>query len=119
MKKDNVAKEKSYQFALKIVELYSYITEQKKEFVLSKQVLKSGTSIGANLEEAVGGQSEKDFLAKISIAYKESLETHYWLRLLRDSKYIELKLAEVLLNDCSELIRIIGSIQKTIKTRNS
>ncbi len=89
MKKDNVIKEKSYAFALRIIKLYKYLCKEKNEFVLSKQILRSGTSIGANIEEAVGSQSQKDFIAKLSIAYKESRETHYWIRLLKDSDYIK------------------------------
>ncbi len=75
-------KEKSYLFALKIIELYKYLCFKKKEYVLSKQILKSGTSIGANIEESIGGQSQRDFFAKMNIAYKEARETHYWLRLI-------------------------------------
>ena len=107
---------KSYAFALKIIELYKYLAFQKKEYVLSKQILRSGTSIGANSEEATGGHSKKDFLAKITIAYKECRETHFWLRLLRDSKLAEEKMINPLLTDCEELLRIITSIQKTTKT---
>lgn len=83
--KENIILTKSYNFALRIVILYKELCENKKEFVLSKQLLRSGTSIGANLEETMGGQSKKDFLAKITIAYKEARETHYWIRLLIDS----------------------------------
>ena len=79
---NNVIKEKSYLFALKIIELYKYLCFKKKEYVLSKQILKSGTSIGANIEESIGGQSQRDFFAKMNIAYKEARETHYWLRLI-------------------------------------
>jgi four helix bundle protein len=85
---ENPVQEKSYAFALRVVKLYKHLTVSKKEFVLSKQVLRSGTSIGANIEEAIGGQSERDFLAKMAIALKESRETHYWLKLLRDSEYL-------------------------------
>lgn len=88
MKKDNVIQEKSYNFAIRIVKLSQYLIDEKKEFVLSKQVLRSGTSIGANVEEAIGGQSRKDFFAKLTIAYKEARESKYWLRLLRDTNYI-------------------------------
>ena len=119
MRKDNIIQEKSYNFALRIIKLYKYLTSEKKEFVLSRQVLRSGTSIGANVEEAIGGQSEKDFFAKISVAYKESRETHYWIRLLRDSQYLDEKASSSILKDCNELIKIIGSIQRTIKTKNS
>ena len=119
MKKDNVIQTKSYQFAIRVVNLYKYLVEEKKEFVLSKQVLRSGTSIGANVEEAIGGQSKKDFVAKFSIAYKEARETNYWIRLLRDTDYLERKQAESLLADLDELLRIIASILKTSKGDNN
>ncbi len=117
MKPNNVVQEKSYKFALRIIKLYKYLTSEKKEFILSKQILRSGTSIGANIEEAIGGQSNKDFFSKMSIAYKESRETHYWLRLLRDSDYLDEKASISILKDSEELIKIIGSIQKTIKQK--
>ena len=117
MKTNNQIVDKSYAFALRIVKLYQYLCEEKDEFVLSKQVLRSGTSIGANVEEAVGGQSDKDFKHKLSIAYKEARETHYWLRLLRDSFYLESKHVESLINDCDELMKISGSILLTLKQR--
>jgi len=85
---DNVIKNKSYNFAIRIVELYKYLKNSKREFTLSRQILRSGTSIGANVEEAIGGQSKKDFISKLSIAYKESRETNYWLRILKDTNYI-------------------------------
>ena len=119
MKKDNVIQDKSYEFALRIVKLYQYLVKEQKEYVLSKQILRSGTSIGANVEEAIGGQSEKDFKYKMSIAYKEARETHYWLRLLRDSKYLSAEKTNNILADCDEILKIIGSIIKTMKTRNS
>jgi four helix bundle protein len=84
MKTNNVIQIKSYAFALKIVKTYQYLIEEKKEFVLSRQLLKSGTSIGANTEEALGGQTDKDFYTKFNIVYKEARETDYWIRLLRD-----------------------------------
>jgi four helix bundle protein len=90
---------------------------EKKEFVIAKQLLKSGTSIGANIEESIGGQSEKDFLSKISIAYKEARETHYWLRLLKDSKISEETITKDLLNDCEDMIKIIGKIQSTLRQK--
>jgi four helix bundle protein len=116
--RENVLQIKSYDFALRIIRTYRYICTEKKEFVLSKQLLRSGTSIGANVEEAIGGQSEKDFFAKISICYKEARETHYWLRLLKDSGYFSEDQIVSLMNDCEELLRIIGSIQKTMKSKN-
>lgn len=115
--KDNLVRDKSYAFAIRIVKLYKYLCEEKMEFVLSKQLLRCGTSIGANIEEAIGGQSEKDFFAKLTIAYKEARETHYWLRLLKDTDYLTKEQSESLLNDVEELLRIIGSIQKTIKSK--
>ena len=115
MKQDNVVQIKSYEFAILIVETYKYLCDSKKEYVLSKQLLRSGTSVGANIEEAIGGQSRKDFYAKLTISYKEARETHYWIRLLRDTKYLEENKAEELLIKIDELLRIIGSIQKTIR----
>ena len=90
----------------------------KKEFVLSKQLLRSGTSIGANIEEAIGGQSSKDFYAKLTIAYKEARETHYWIRLLRDTNYLNKEESENLLEDITEILKIIGSIQKTLRNNS-
>jgi four helix bundle protein len=113
MKTDNVAAEKSYQFAVRMIRLYQFL-KKDKEFVISKQVLRCGTSIGANVEEALGAQSDKDFFAKLSIAYKEARETRYWIRLLRDTDYISGKQADSLIEDCEELLRIIGSIRKTL-----
>ena len=114
MKKDNIIQTKTYNFAVKIVKLCRFLSEDKKEFILSKQLLKSGTSIGANVEEAIGGQSRKDFYAKLSIAYKEARETHYWIRLLKDTNYLTKEESLVLLSDIEEILKIIGSIQKTI-----
>lgn len=115
MKSDNVVQIKSYAFAVKIVELYKYLVEEKKEYTLCKQLLRSGTSIGANIEEAIGGQSKKDFYAKLTISYKEARESKYWLRLLTDTNYLEKEKSKTLINDCEELLKIIGSIQKTIR----
>ncbi|MDD5528262.1 MAG: four helix bundle protein [Patescibacteria group bacterium] len=108
MKEDNAALDKSYKFAIRTVRLYQYLTGEKREYVLSKQVLRSGTSIGANTEEAVGGFSRKDFIAKISIAYKEARETKYWLRLLKDCGYLEKIFFDSIFNDCDELCRILA-----------
>ncbi len=115
MKTENIVQRKSYEFALLCVKLFKKLTSEQHEYVLSKQALKSGTSIGANIEEVIGGQSSRDFLSKVSIAYKEARETHYWLRLLRDSNYITEKESKELIEKCEELLRIIGSIQKTTK----
>jgi four helix bundle protein len=119
MKKDNVIQEKSFTFAIRIVNLYKFLCEEKREFVLSKQVLRSGTSIGANIEESIGGYSDKDFLSKLSIAYKEARETVYWLKLLLATGYLNQEQANSLLNDAEEICKIIGSIQLTIKSRPS
>ena len=115
--KKNVVQEKSYAFALWIVKLYRWLCEDKKEYVLSKQLLRSSTSIGANVEEAIGGQSEKDFISKITIAYKEGRETHYWLRLIHDSGLIDRVAFESIIHDCDELLKLLGSITKTMKTK--
>ena len=89
MKENNIAREKSYNFSLKIIKIYQNLTQEKREFILSKQLIRSGTSIGANIEEAIGAQSKNDFISKISISYKESWETLYWLRLLTDSNLLD------------------------------
>jgi four helix bundle protein len=117
MKAENPVQIKSYAFALRIVKLYRYLCDEKKEFVLSKQIVRSGASIGANVEEAIGGQSNKDFLSKMSIAYKEARETHYWLRLLRDSEILEAAHAESVIEDCEELLKLSGSIIRTTKSK--
>ncbi len=113
MEKPNPARDKSYSFALHIISLYKQLVENQKEFVLSQQLVRSGTSIGANVEEAIGAQSKREFAAKMSIAYKECRETHYWLRLLRDSGYLETQQSETILNECDELCKIIGSIVRS------
>lgn len=115
MKTDNIVQVKSYAFAVRIVKVYKYLITEQREFVLSKQLLRCGTSIGANVEEAIGGQSKNDFFAKLTIAYKEARETHYWIRLLKDTDYLSLEQSTSLLADVEELLRLIGSIQKTIR----
>ena len=117
MKDNNIVAEKTYAFAIRMVKCYQYLTNEQKEFIISKQLLRSGTSIGANVEEAIGGQSEKDFYAKMTIAYKEARETNYWIRLLRDTEILDKKIAESLLTDSEELLKIIGSILKTMKSK--
>lgn len=106
-------RDKSYDFAIRIVKLAQYLQRERKEYVLSKQILRSGTSIGANIEEAQAGQSRKDFLAKMAIASKETHETHYWIRLLRDPGYITADAAASLESDCMDLKRMLKSIVKT------
>ncbi len=117
MKTDNVVQAKSYAFAVRIVRMCQFLRAKKKEYVLSKQVLRSGTSIGANIEEAIGGQSRPDFLAKMGIAYKEARETAYWLRLLKDSGYLTESEFDSIYAEADELSRIIGSICKTTKAQ--
>jgi four helix bundle protein len=112
---ENPLRDKSYAFALRIIGSYKALKENKKEFILSKQLLRAATSIGANVEEAIGAQSKKDFLSKISIAYKEARESKYWLRLLRDSELIEIKVAEELIQDIDELLRLMGAIISSTK----
>jgi four helix bundle protein len=105
MKTDNIIQIKSYAFAIRIVNAYKYLIEEHKEYVLSKQLLRCGTSIGANIEEAIGGQSQKDFFAKLTIAYKEARETKYWLNLLRDTGYLSNEQSISLLIDIEELLK--------------
>ena len=116
MDNGNVIVDKSKAFALRIIKLYQFLTARQKEYVMSKQVLRSGTSIGANVKEAVRGQSKADFYAKMNIALKEASETEYWLELLYESGYIENDAFESMYSDCNELISILVSITKTQKT---
>jgi four helix bundle protein len=113
---ESILKTKSYNFALRTIKLYKYLVDEKKEYVLSKQILRSGTSVGANIEEANQAQSKADFVHKLSIAHKEAFETNYWLRLLRDSEILETKIAESLLEDCEEIQRMLTSSIKTSKS---
>ena len=113
MSADSVAKKKGMAFAIRIVRLYQYLTRDKQEFVLSKQVLRSGTSIGANITEAVYGSSRKDFVSKLYIALKESAETLYWLELLYQCDYIPLNMYQSLSQDCEELRKILSSSTKS------
>ena len=109
---DNIIIVKSKAFALKAIKLYRYLVDEKREYVLSRQFLRSATSIGANVKEAIRGQSNADFGAKMNIALKEASETEYWLELLQEGEYTTEK-EEHILNDCRELIRILMSIVKT------
>ena len=111
--KDNIVLEKSFQFSVRIVNLYKYLTKNKKEYTLSKQLLKCGTSIGANATEAQKGQSKADFIAKMYVALKEAYEAEYWIRLLYHTDYITKKGSDSLKKDVDELITILVSICKT------
>jgi four helix bundle protein len=113
----SIVYQKAYQFAIRIVKAYQYLSNEKREFVLSKQLLRSGTSIGANIAEANGGISENDFSAKISIAYKECLETKYWLSLLHDTDFIDTKTYNSIHKDADEIAKILFSILKTTRIR--
>ncbi|MDE7086906.1 MAG: four helix bundle protein, partial [Clostridia bacterium] len=115
MNEDNLIVSKSKEFALRIVKLYKFLCDDRKEFVMSKQVLRSGTSIGANIKEAIRGQSKADFYSKLNIALKEASETEYWLEILHESDYINLKMFESIYCDCQELIKLLVSITKTQK----
>lgn len=117
MKKDNVVKTKSYLFAVRIVNLYKFLAEEKKEFVLSKQLLWSGTSIGANVREAEQAESKADFIHKLSIALKEANETEYWLDLLQETKFLNNSEYISIQIDIKELLKLLTSIIKASKQR--
>ncbi len=119
MKEDNVIVAKSKAFALRIIRLYQWLVNEKREFVLSKQVLKSGTSIGANVKEGVRAQTKADFTAKMSIALKEASETEYWLELLNESDYIENEHFESIYSDNKELIKLLMAITKTAQKKEN
>lgn len=114
--KNNIIKEKSFDFALKIIELYKKLTD-KKELILSKQLLRSGTSIGANIEEAIAAHSTKDFISKLTIALKEARESRYWLMLLDKSQIVKYNYSEYL-NDIDQIISILCSILKTMISKH-
>ena len=113
---ENTVKEKSVRFAVIIVKFYKFLTDEKHEFVMSKQILRSGTSIGANIAESNNAISKKDFLSKLYIALKECSETLYWLDLLYRTEYLDENQYRSLQADCDELYRLLQSITKTIKT---
>jgi len=112
---DTNIKEKTKSFALQIIRIYTFLNEQapRKEYVMSKQLLRSGTSIGANVREAVRAQSKADFATKMNIALKEASETEYWLELLRESNYLPKSIADSIIDECSQLNKILSSIVKT------
>lgn len=110
----SIVQEKSYKFALRIIKLYKFLYS-KREYILSKQILRCGTSIGANIKEALQAESKLDFIHKLNIALKESSETEYWLQLLKDSDFIDHKSYASIYNDCIEIVKLITSIIKTTK----
>lgn len=116
--KESIVFDKSKSFALRIIALYKYLCDEKKEFVLSKQLLRSGTSIGANIAEASCAYSSKEFLAKMYIAFKECAETAYWLELLYKAQYLNQPEFDSINTDCTELQKILSSITKTMKTNS-
>ena len=111
--RENVVLQKSVDFAIRIVNLYKFLTENKKEFVISKQILRSGTSIGANLSEAECAMTKNDFLAKSYIAYKECSETKYWLTLLKETEFIDTKSYNSISKDCGEILKLLATITKS------
>jgi four helix bundle protein len=113
MPDNNIIIEKSFQFGLRIIKLHLYLKDKKVDRVLSTQILRCGTSIGANIEEAMGGSSRKDFVQKLRIAYRETRETSYWLRLFKASDILEHNLADSLLQDCNEIKKILIAIIKS------
>ena len=112
---DSILREKAFKFAVRIVKLYKHFVEVKHEFTLTKQIYRSGTSIGANIEEATQPESRSDFIHKLSIANKDAFETHYWLRLFKESDVLTPAEVESLLKDCEELLRILTASIKTAK----
>ena len=115
---ESIILKKSKSFALRIIKLYQYLTEEKKEFVLSKQLLRSGTSIGANAKEGAYGQSKADLCARLFVAQKECAETEYWLELLYESHYINQLEFDSIYKDCQELMRLIVASTKTLQGKN-
>ena len=114
---DNVIENKSFQFAIRIVRLYKFLCEEKKEYILSKQLLRAGTSIGANVTESQQAQSKPDFVAKISIALKEASETKYWIKLLGATEYLSENQTKSILDDCVEIEKILVTILKSAKNQ--
>ncbi|WP_337085587.1 four helix bundle protein [Elizabethkingia anophelis] len=115
MKEDNIIKQKSFDFAVRVIKLYQYLSNDKKEFILSKQILRSGTSVGAMIRESEHAQSKSDFIHKLSIAQKEINETIYWLELFQATDYISAQEFESINEDAVEIIKLITSIIKTTK----
>ena len=117
MKKDNILHTKSYAFAIRAVNLSQYLTKEKKEYILSKQVLRAGTSVGALVSESQYAQSQADFVNKLMISLKEANETRYWINLLFDTNFISKEMHKSLFTDINELISLLVSITKTIKNK--
>ena len=117
--KENVLADKSKHFAIQIIRLYKYLTDVKREYILSKQLLRSGTSIGANAKEGAYAQTKADLITKLFIAQKECAETEYWLELLYESEYISMERFDDIYRNCQELMRILVAATKTLQGKNS
>jgi len=116
--RDNILVDKSFKFAIRVVNLYKHLSNNKKEFILSKQLLRCGNSIGANIYEAQEGQSRADFISKLSISLKEARETMYWIELLKETNYLTKKEADSILKDLVELIKLLVTLIKTTKEKS-
>ncbi|HMG81920.1 MAG TPA: four helix bundle protein [Ferruginibacter sp.] len=117
MKTDNLVQQKSFYFGLRILKLYTHLRKSKIERDIALQLLRSGTSIGANVEEAIGGSSKKDFIYKLEIAYREARETRYWIRLFKEGDLLESKIANSFITDCGEILKILTAIINSTKTK--
>ena len=116
-KDDNIILKKSYDFAVRCVNLYNYLCNEKHDFVIGKQLMRSGTSVGANVKEAIRGASKADFIAKLNIALKEASESEFWIEVLRDTDYLSSQEAESMLCDCQEILKLLISIVKSSKEK--
>jgi four helix bundle protein len=117
-KEDNIVASKSYAFAVRCVNVYKYLCEEKHDYVIGKQLMRSGTSVGANVKEGIRGYTKLDFAAKMSIALKEASESEFWIEVLRDTEYLTLSQADSLLQDCRELIKLLMSIVRTAQANH-
>jgi four helix bundle protein len=117
--KENIIKDKSFKFAIRVVNVYKLLVSERKEFVMSKQLMRSGTSVGANIREAQNGESKADFIHKLGIAQKEADETLYWLELLKETKYLKNDEFESMHHDGTEILKILRTIIINAKTKNS
>lgn len=115
--KESIIEQKAFKFAIRVINLYKFLQENKKEFVMSKQILRSGTAIGANVNEALSSESTSDFIHKLSISAKEVRETSYWLRLLQETQFIDSNAFDSIHNECVELLKILNSIILTSKQK--
>ncbi|TDX52964.1 four helix bundle protein [Orenia marismortui] len=116
-KEDSIVYQKSFDFSVRIIKLHKYLCKEKKEYVLAKQLLRSGTSIGANISEGLAGQSDRDFIAKFSISLKEAMETEYWIDLLVAADILNRNMVKTLLCELKEIIKILTKAIKTTKSR--